>query len=210
MEYVIDRRRSNCSVVPLENATDFYDVVNDQDGSPSLRSPTDFFRLGSGYNFSYEGSTSVRGIPADAWISVRDSFSLSANTALQNGTVELFYSRPGWTSANLFSMTSEPIPLAVNLTGMLVNSTCENAALCGSKFSAFYNIFDFSSQEPDYDIFDTSFCTEPGQYRILSMIIPGQQSGSAISQLRRNIRLNITEWADIPKLQVASIEVSVC
>ena len=25
--------------------------------------------------------------------------------------------------------------------------------MCGSKFSAFYNIFDFSSQEPDYDIY---------------------------------------------------------
>ena len=204
VEYIIDRSNSRCYVLPLENATLSFDMISGTNGTVQLP-PTDFFRVGSGYNFSYEGETKIRGIEADAWISVRDSFPLSAETAIKNGTVEVFYSHPGWTSAS----SSDPIPLAINITGMFVNTSCGSDAMCGkpTKYSSFYNVFDFSSEEPEFDIFDTSFCATPGEYHILSLIIPGQESGLDLSQLRRGVRLGLAEWADIPPLQVANIKV---
>ena len=74
-------------------------------------------------------------------------------------------------------------------------------------FSALYNIFDFSSQEPNFDVFDTSFCSSPDDYIILSIIIPGQEEGLELGQLRRSIRIGLTDWAQIPRLQVANIKV---
>ena len=209
VEYIIDRHGSHCYVQPLTNASFLYDMARGTNGTFQLRSPTDFFRLGTGYNFSYEGVTSIRGIEADAWISIRDSFPLSvANNTLDNATVEVFYSRPGWTSRSLYSTSSDPIPLAINLTGIIVNRSCDDE-MCENamEFSAFYNIFDFSSQEPDFDVFDTSFCSTPGEYDILSLIIPGQEGGMDLSQLRRSVRLGLTGWAGIPALQVSNIQV---
>ena len=205
--YSIDRRRSICDVYSLETVADiFFDIIRGPNDTFQLKSPTDLFRMGTGYNFSYEGETTVRGIPADAWISLRDSLPLSDNVTLENGTVELFYSRPGWTSATLFSMTSDPVPLASSVTGTMVNGSCDDES-CRSPYSAVYNIFDFSSEEPDFDIFDTSFCSTPDQYLILSLIIPGHEYGSDLGQLRRSVRFGLTEWAAIPALQVANIKV---
>ena len=206
LEYIIDRRYSSCYVHPLGEAYDDFDIVRGPNGTYQLKSPTDFFRAGIGYNFSYEGETTVRGIPADAWISIRDFFELSSNITLENATVEVFYTRPDWTSATLFSMTSDPVPIASSVTGTIVNGSCEDD-MCRSPYSAFYNLFDFSSQEPEFDIFDTSFCSAPGNYSILSMAIPGHEYGSDLSQLRRSIRLGLTGWANIPPLQVADIKV---
>lgn len=191
----------------LENSTDFFDVTTGINGTVVQRTPTDFFRLGSGYNFSYEGVTRLRGIDVDAWISVRELFPLSGVTDLFNGTVELFYTRPGVNSSSLYSSTSDPVLIAINITGILVSSSCSDET-CEDSAIKYYNIFDFSSQEPDFDVFDTSLCATPGESEILPMIIPGQESGLDIRQLRRNIRLGLTEWADIPKLQVANIQVN--
>lgn len=211
VEYIIDRRSSNCYVLPLENASMFYDVVTGPDGDYTLRSPSDFWRLGSGHNYSYEGVTTVRGIEADAWIAGYDTFVLSSSFSLVNGTVEVFYSQPGWNLTTVYSYNSDPIPLAINITGTLVN-TCDETEMCepDREYSAFHNIFDFSTEEPDFDVFDTSFCSAPGEYVILSLIIPGQESGSDLSQLRRSIRSGLSQWARIPKLQVANIQVGVC
>lgn len=208
LEYIIDRRISACYVVPLENASMFYDVISGPDGNYNLRSPSDFWRLGSGHNFSYEGVTTVRGIEADAWIAGYDTFILSSYSTLVNGTVELFYSQPGWNITTVYSYNSDPIPLAINLTGTLVN-TCDDDEMCEPEreYSALYNIFDFSTEEPDFDVFDTSFCSAPGEYAILSLIIPGQEYGSDLGQLRRSIRLGLSQWAGIPKLQVANIQI---
>jgi hypothetical protein len=197
VQYVIDRSLRKCNVDSLNN-TAYYDIVEGPNGTIRLRPPASFLRLGSGYDFSYEGRTRVRGIEADAWISIRDSF---PHTNLVNVTVELFYTPPGWTASSLSSYTTDPIPLALNLTGMV----CSENVPCTSLWS-FFNIFDFSTREPDFDAFDTSACADPGQYQILSMIIPGQESGMDISQLRRGIRLGLTEWAGLPPLQVANIQ----
>ena len=208
VQYVVDTRQSKCYVSSLENVTDFYDVMRGENGEFLQKSPTDFLRFGSGYNFSYEGETRVRGIDAEAWISIRDNYPLTINSALVNGTVELFYSRPGVDISSLYSSTSAPIPLAINMTGTIVNHSCTNETWCApTEFSAFYNFYSFSSDEPDFDVFDTSPCATPGEYEILSLIIPGQESGSALSQLRKSVRLGLTEWADIPKLQVGNIQV---
>ena len=211
LEYIINRRRSNCTVLPLTASVPFYDVVTRSNGTFEMRSPTSFLRLGTGYNFSYEGVTTVRGIEADVWISIRDSFPLNLNATLENGTVELFYSRPGWYASSLFSNTSDPVPLAINITGMLVLQSCGDGMMCNDtqKFSAFYNIYDFSSDEPDFDVFDTSFCAVPGEYNILPLIIPGHEFGMELGQLRKSIRTGLTLWADIPALQVADIQVRI-
>ena len=61
------------------------------------------------------------------------------------------------------------------------------------------------------DVFDMSFCSPPGEYVILSIIIPGRQRRQELGSLRRAVRLGVTNWAKIPPLQVANIEVgNVC
>ena len=207
LQYFINRRLSNCSVDSIANLNfSSYDIAGGPDGAKRMRTPTEFFRVGAGYNFSYEGVTKIRGIEAEAWISVRDSFPLNLGSKVVNGTVELFYSRPGSTISSLLSNETAPVPLAINLTGTL----CYVGDDCGksTSLSSFSTFYDFSTTEPDFDVFDTSFCAQPGQYRIISMKIPGHEFGADIGQLRRSIRLGLTEYANISLLQVASIEVS--
>ena len=204
VQYIIDRNLSKCTVEPLANATGFYDITTGPNGTTRPRTPTEFFRLGTGYNFSYEGSTVLRGMEVDAWISIRQSFPLSAKSRVVNGTVELFYSTPDSTISNLFSSVTDPIPVAINITGIFCSDkSCGNS----TKMSSFVNIFDFSTREPDFDVFDTSFCAVAGDYEILYLIVPGHESGAGIGPLRRAIRLGITEWAKLPLLQVSSIQV---
>ena len=206
VQYIIDRSLSQCKVKSLANATSSYDVIIDQSGTTRLRTPTEFFRLGTSYNFSYEGSTRIRGIDADAWISVRDSFPLSSESRVVNGTVELFYSHAHSNISSLYSTVNGPIPLAINLTGTFCSDTaCTNSAELASYF---LNIYNFFTEEPDFDVFDTSLCASPGQYEILSLIIPGHESGSGIWELRRAVRLGLTNWANLPALQVSDIKVS--
>ena len=71
-----------------------------------------------------------------------------------------------------------------------------------TQFYSFSTIYDFSTKEPEYDVFDTSFCAKPGQYRILLMKIPGHVLGADIGQLRRSIRLALTQYAKLSLLQV--------
>jgi hypothetical protein len=206
LQYIINRRLSNCSIYSIANLSySSYDIAGGPDGAKRMRTPTEFFRVGAGYNFSYEGVTKIRGIEAEAWISVRDSFPLNLGSKVVNGTVELFYSRPGSTLSSLLSNETAPVPLAINLIGTL----CYDGDDCGksTSLSSFSTIYDFSTTEPDFDVFDTSFCAEPGQYRIISMKIPGHEFGADIGQLRRSIRLGLTEYAKLSLLQVASIEV---
>ena len=202
LQYFINRGLSNCFIYPIANLNySSYDVTSQPDGTNRQRTPTEFFRVGAGYNFSYEGMTRIRGIEADAWISVRDSFPVSLNFELFNGTVELFYSRPGFRVTSLLSNSTTPVPVAINTTGAI----CSDDGC--TQFSLFSTIYDFSTKEPEYDVFDTSFCTKPGKYRILSMKIPGHVLGADIGQLRRSIRLALTQYANLSLLQVANIKV---
>lgn len=204
IQYIINRQFSNCSVQAISNLNfSSYDITTGPNGTTRLRTPTEFFRVDTGYNFSYEGETKIRGISADAWISVRDSFPLNIGFKIVNGTVELFYSQAGSSVSSHLSTNTDPIPLAINVTGtQCLDDECGNTAL-----TFFSNIYDFSTQEPDFDVFDTSFCAEPGQYRVISMKIPGHEFGAGIGQLRRSIRLGLTQYAKLPLLQVANIEV---
>ena len=73
--------------------------------------------------------------------------------------------------------------------------------------SGVYDIFDFSSEEPDFDVFDISTCFSPSEYHILSLAVPGHEQGLNFSQLRNNIRSAIVDYSKIQPLQVGNIQV---
>ena len=73
-----------------------------------------------------------------------------------------------------------------------------------------FDIFDYSTEEPDFDFFDITPCLPPSEYRVLSLAVPGHERGLDFSQLRRNLRSAFVSYSSIQPLQVGNIQVSYC
>ena len=69
------------------------------------------------------------------------------------------------------------------------------------------DLFDFSTEEPPYDVFDVSACSRPDDYYTLGLIIPGQEEGLDFGQLRRNIRTSVSNYTGLRPLQIGNIQV---
>ena len=210
VQYVIRRQFSNCTVVPITATTPvtarfFSDV--DESGRPHLRSPSDFLFLNQ-YNYSYEGVTNVRGVDVDSWLSIRD-FQQFPNANLTNGFYEIFFTRPGWTISNTHSMITDPIPWRINISGTFTSFNRTNNDTVSWTGSVLFDLFGGSGDEPNFDVFDTSVCFPPSEYRFVTMAIPGQENGLDLRQLRKAVRQSVSTYAQIQPLQVGSIEVSV-
>lgn len=205
VQYFINRRLRSCSVSPI-NTTFGFDVEVGDDGLPQLKSPSDLFLLSNEFNYSYEGVSNVRGVDVDSWVSIRDFQRFSANSFLTDGLYEVFFTRPEWTVSTLNGNGNrDPVPWRLKVSGVFnftVNGTTNVTDL-----TAVYDLFGFSVEEPSFDAFDTSVCFAPTEYHILTLAVPGNNSGVDLRQLRRNVRLAIADFADIPPLQIGNIQV---
>ena len=212
IDYIINRQLSNCTVIPHnDEAAYFQSLEGNSDLLAQLVTPADLLNFTQQFEYAYEGVTNIRGVDVDAWISIQPMGILRftiGEVVVRNGTLELFFTRPGWRITSDRTVTTDPVIWRIRISGdLLLTNGRTNSATSGF-YSAMYNIFDFSSEEPDFDVFDVSACFSPSEYHVLSLAVPGQQQGLNFSQLRKNLRSAIVDYAKIQPLQVGNIQAS--
>ena len=199
VQYVINNRITKCSTHPLPQVSPlFFDVTTDNNGTLQLVSPNNFFFLGNEFNYSYEGVSNVRGVDVDSWVSVRDFEKVAEAVNLTDTIYEVFFTRPGWIYATDRSINTDPVPWRIKLV------STDNA----TKKSFEMDFFDFSTDEPPYDAFDISSCSDSEDFYTMILIIPGQERGIDLGQLRRNIHTSVTNYTGLRPLQIGNIQVS--
>ena len=209
MQYAINNRVVSCTPQPLEqSAPFFFDITTGDEGKLQLVSPNNFFFLGSEFNYSYEGVSTVRGVDVDSWVSVRDFERVAGAINVTDAVYEVFFTRPGVTYVSGQSITTDPVPWRILLTGTVNIGEIGNNT--GSNLTVTYemDLFDFSTEEPPYDAFDISSCSGPDDYYTMILIIPGQERGIDLGQLRRNIRTSVSNYTGLRPLQIGNIQVS--
>ena len=199
-------------MIPRNNeAAYFQSLEGNSDLLAQLVTPADLLNFTQQFEYAYEGVTNIRGVDVDAWISIQPMGILRftiGEVVVRNGTLELFFTRPGWRITSDRTVTTDPVIWRIRISGdLLLTNGRTNSATSGF-YSAMYNIFDFSSEEPDFDVFDVSACFSPSEYHVLSLAVPGQQQGLNFSQLRKNLRSAIVDYSKIQPLQVGNIQVS--
>jgi len=197
IDYIINRQLNNCTVMPLnDDITYFHAVEGDSNFVAELLTPGNLVGFASEFPYSYEGVTNIRGVDVDAWIGLQPAvpFRFSVGTAtVRNGTWELFYTRPGWRITGDRTVTTDPVLWRINLSGDILFLNATDNTTSSGFYSTTYDIFDFSSEEPDFDIFDVSTCFSSSEYHVLSLAVPGHEQGLNFSQLQRNLRTAIVE-----------------
>jgi len=214
IDYIINRQLNNCTVVPRDEDTVYFQTLEgDSDLLASILTPVDSLTFAQLLEYTYEGVTNVRGVDVDAWIGQQPTFTFQfavGEATVRNGTWELFFTRPGWRITGDRTVTTEPALWRVNLVGNLSLIAARDNTITNGIYSATYDIFDFSSEEPDFDVFDVSACSSPSEYHVLSLAVPGHVQGLSFSQLRNNLRVAIVDYAKIQPLQVGNIQVIGC
>ena len=215
VNYIINRQLNNCTVMPLnDDITYFHAVEGDSNFVAELLTPTNLVGLVQEFLYSYEGVTSIRGVDVDAWIGMQPDFGEGPDQftegllELRNGTCEVFATRPEWRITNDRTVTTDPVIWRIRISANVSFTFARDNTTTSGIYSATYDIFDFSSEEPDFDIFDVSACFSPSEYHVLSLAVPGHQQGLNFSQLRRNLRSAIVDYSNIQPLQVGNIQVS--
>ena len=212
VEYIINRQINNCTVQPIDNVISYFRAVEGRtDVVADNLSPVNLLLVAQLFPYAYVGVTNIRGVDVDAWIGMQPDFSFkiipNGMADLRNGTWELYSTRPGWRITGDRTVTTEPVIWRLRIQGNVTYTAADNTTTIGI-YSALYDIFDFSSEEPDFDSFDVSTCFSPSEYHVLSLAIPGHEQGLNFSQLRQNLRLAIVTYASVQPLQVGSIQVS--
>eukprot|EP01129_Flabellula_baltica_P004748 TRINITY_DN1676_c0_g1_i4.p1 TRINITY_DN1676_c0_g1~~TRINITY_DN1676_c0_g1_i4.p1 ORF type:complete len:986 (+),score=166.40 TRINITY_DN1676_c0_g1_i4:1-2958(+) len=130
----------------LTNITNDECVISSSDASFANQSVSQYFRFGSEYDVFYEGTTFVRGIPAERWISeLKDE---SAYGYLDY-TVENHFSLAGWFLLG-DAFPEERIPLKTIIKGVFTPN--------GSDPIPIHNVYDIIGfhhmEEQDYQLFE--------------------------------------------------------
>ena len=214
IDYIINRQLNNCTVIPRDDESFYFQTLQgDSDLVASLVTPVDLLTFARQLQYMYEGVTNVRGVDVDAWIGLQPvvPFQFAVGTVtITNGTWELFYTRPGWTITGDRNVTTDPVLWRINLSGDLLFTNATDNTTSSGFYSATYDIFDFSSEEPDFDVFDVSACFSPSEYHVLSLAVPGHEQGLNFSRLRNNLRSAFVNYSNIQPLQVGNIQVIGC
>ena len=209
VQYVIRTQVLNCTAQPLSRfASYFFDVTTDDDDETlRLVSPNNLFFLGSEFNYSYEGVSNVRGVDVDSWVSVRDFEKVAGAINLTDTIYEVFFTRPGWVYSSDHSVNTDPVPWRSITTGTLtfLNYTDNSTVSLNATYEL--DFFDFSTEEPPFDVFDISSCSAPDDYHTMVLILPSQEAGIDFGQLRRSVRTSVANYTGLRPLQIGNIQV---
>lgn len=210
VQFLIVQNTNKCTVSSLANATGGLGFdVDLSSGTPHIASPNTLLLLNNMFNYSYEGVTTVRGIPADSWISLRDFEQLpGGNTNVSDAVYEIFFSRPNTTVVNGHSVSPGPVALRVKLSGNF--SAFRNGSLVTAWRSLDYDLFDVSTERPPYNAFDVSTCYDDDDLVSIVLRVPGSLTGFNLGDFTENIRENISSYTGVYPLQVASVRVRMC
>ena len=209
VQYVIGNQIRFCLPQSLQEATYFWDLATNDDGTVELVSPNGLFFRGSQYNYTYQGATNIRGVDVDSWVSYREFESFSTLVNLSNAYYQVFYTRPGWSFYNVQSATTDPVPWRIVINGTVStrqNMTDDTIITYNSTFRM--DLFEFSTDEPPYDAFDVSSCSAPDDYYVMVLLIPGNENYIDFGRLRRNIRTGVSDYTGLRPLQIGNIQVN--
>ena len=221
IDHIINRQLNNCTVMLTDDDAVFFDTLEGPiDYLTQIVTITNLLFFAQLFPYTYQGVTNIRGVDVDAWIGMQPDFrAVIPQTAfittpgvleLRNGNWTLYSTRPGWRITSDRSVSTDPVLWRIMYQGNLSFTFLRNNTNVTTSgiFGALHDIFDFSSEEPDFDVFDISTCFSPSEYHVLSLAIPGHEQGLNFSQLRRNIRNAIVTYSAIQPLQVGNIQVS--
>ena len=220
IDFIINKQFKNCTVRSLnEDLIYFTTLEGPSDELAQIFSIHNVLRFTQPLSYSYEGVTNIRGVGVDAWIGLVPDIQgarMGATTFITNpgrfdftnGSWEIFATRPGWRITTDRTVNTEPVIWRIIALGHVVYTYDRDNTTINGSLSATYDIFDFSPEEPDFDIFDVSTCFSPSEYHVLSLAVPGHEQGLNFSQLRRNLRNAIVSYSTIQPLQVGNIQVS--
>ncbi len=210
VQFQIVQNTNKCTVSSLANTTSnpFSFDVDLSSGTPHIASPDNLNLLTDRFNYSYEGVTTVRGIPADSWVSVRDFEQFPGrNVNVTNAIYEIFFSRPDTTIVNTHSVSPGTVVLRVKLSGNF--SAYSNGSLVNAWRSLEYDLFGVSTERPLYNDFDVSACYDNDDIVSIVLFFPGSLTGFNVGDLRENIREGISNYTGVSPLQVANVEVCI-
>lgn len=184
------------------------DIRFDNNGRPQLVTPSQLFYLGSGYNYTYEGVSTVRGVKVDSWIATRDNNVLNPNANLTDGVYEIFFTRPEYTIHTDRSVGASIVPWRLNFRGTVVyvNSTTNETVSNDVNYES--DFFDFSTSEPPYDAFDVSVCFSGEASNTVALAFPVSVVGIDFSEFRTNLRASLVNATGLRPLQINNIHVS--
>ena len=210
VQYQVGTRVHSCTATPLKQVAPYYfDIATGDDGTLQIVSPNDFFFLGNEFNYSYEGVSRVRGVDVDSWVSVRDFERVTSSINLTDVIYEVFFTRPGVAYATDRSVNTGPVLWRIVITGTVNFGPFGNSSAGNVSLNPFVmDFFDFSTEEPPYDAFDISSCSEPDDFYTMVMIIRGREESLDFGQLRRNIRTSVSNYTGLRPLQIGNIQVS--
>ncbi|CAL1535963.1 unnamed protein product [Lymnaea stagnalis] len=154
IEYITDLQTGGCEVTP---------VVPDRSSSllvdfrlVGMMSPIELFNLDKD-NFTYSGQTVVRGINTDTWIGKRTGLDSEENTTF---IWTWHFTTDEWSSIRYGEdMKTVPIQLAINSAEKDLHYV--------------YNIYDFSPNDLDLNIFDVTSCYRDVDYHQIHFCLEG-------------------------------------
>ena len=212
--YYIAKDYQNCSILPLEYNDDTApEAIVSSSGDLQLGTAQQLFLASNEYNYSYQGVANVRGAEVDSWISLRDFEAISPSYNWTNVVYQIFFTRPGFTVFSDFSTTTEPAiwQLRIQATTNYIDDVSGQPK--ATNLSLEYNIFGYSPDEPDLDIYDSSLCLNSSESTILNFAIVSNDT-LRIPPIRRAVRNALTKYVQtiempfVSSLQISSVQVS--
>ena len=150
----------------------------------------------------------ARGVKVDAWVSVRDFERFGRSSNLTNGIIDLFFTRPEYSLSSLHSAREAVVPWSIRLRGII--TYFNNTKPLSQNILLELEIFDFSTSEPSYDVYDVSLCFHDDNVYTLIIMFDVPLEGIDLTMLRTNIRSSIIAYTNLKPLQVNNIQVCVC
>ena len=203
VQYWINRDNGTCNISSLSTGRRLPDEVMDEQGNYIIAS---LLHILSPFNDSasayvYEGPSTVRGIPAEAWLAfVQMSDSRYPNVTIENVTNLVYFSADNWVVNG--RNTKMQLPLRVRTRGTAIyNDTMH-------QFDFTSNIFNVDLQEPPFEVFDAFVCFPPDQTKEVMFTLPVSPAVNTLFDLRSNIRTALSSFTGAPGSQFGNIQVS--
>ena len=203
VQYWINRDNGTCNTTSLSTGWRLPDEVMDEQGNYIIAS---LLHILSPFNDSasayvYEGPSTVRGIPAEAWLAfVPMSDSRYPNVTIENVTNLMYFSADNWVVNG--RNTKMQLPLRVRTRGTAIyNDTMH-------QFDFTSNIFNVDLQEPPFEVFDAFVCFPPDQTKEVMFTLPVSPATNTLFDLRSNIRTALSSFTGSPGSQFGNIQVS--
>ena len=203
VQYWINRDKGTCNISSLNSGRQLQDEVVDGHGNYVIAS---LLHILSHFNDSasayvYEGPSTVRGIPAEAWLAfIPMSNSTIPNKTLENVTNLVYFPADNWVVNG--QNTKMQFPLRVRTRGTAVYNDSMQ------EFDIMNNIFNVDLQEPPFEVFDAFVCFLPDQTKEVMFTLAVSPAPNTLFVLRSNIRTALSSFTGAPGSQFGNIQVS--